>query len=80
MSCPTCDHTMAKVDDDLWHCDRCGTIISNLSINGIVPKLVERCRVFEGPLFDRLSPVTLEENWRRLGIAESINKPEGRPT
>jgi len=43
-----------------------------------VPKLVERCRRFE----DERIPLTgtLAEEWFRLGIAESINKPENRST
>ena len=45
-----------------------------------VPKLVERCRVFEGQYIipDEYPPLTRE--WRRSGIQESINTPEGRPT
>lgn len=73
MTCPACDHTMAKVADDLWHCPRCGTLISNLSINGIVPELVERCRQLRQVLSN-----TYLSWFRKLGIAESIDKPENR--
>jgi len=40
-----------------------------------VPKLVERCRQFS----DTLGPAW-SQLWVRCGIAESINRPEDRPT
>lgn len=60
MSCPTCDHTLARIcvheDMDIVSCDRCGTLVirilsrpENPGINPrvYVPKLVGRCRFLE---------------------------------
>jgi Zn-finger nucleic acid-binding protein len=52
MSCPTCDHTLQTVMMDrvrkLWHCPRCGTMVSVLlgHTDVVVPKLVARQRDF----------------------------------
>ncbi len=74
MSCPTCDHTMQHMyhmDGCAYWCPRCGTV----KVDGAshhVPKLVERCRQFDA---DTMS----SPEWRRLGVAEAISRPEERP-
>jgi len=95
MSCPTCDHTMHSLGHS-WHwCPRCGTIAQAYErrlIDIQPPKLVERCRAFEGGL--RKPPRDadswaeawngLQTTWHALGIAESIwndqSPPQERPT
>ncbi len=87
MACPTCSHTMQCVTAPsfgvigVFWCPRCGTIKRQTDTpNGDtaeVPKLVERCREFY-PHWVMLSDPAANA-WRRLGIAESINTPEGRP-
>lgn len=90
MACPTCDHSMASINDvaayRIFVCERCGTVKTdtytgdpkNWHTQIYVPKLVERCREFEG----MLTLVTSGDAgpWRRLGIAEAINLPENRPS
>lgn len=73
MACPTCGHTLHKVVYGIFWCPRCGTLMQKEG-EAEVPKLVERCRTFGGCI---LNPSTLNE-WRVLGIAESINLPENR--
>ena len=83
MACPTCSHTMQGLGSDvltLFWCPRCGTISR---INGDfrddeAPKLVERCREFEGQLHRPgwFAQVAVD-SWQQLGIAESIH-PGGR--
>ena len=86
MACPTCDHTMENIStgrDNDWYtflCPRCGTVRmyeagdeGNAEV--YVPKLVGRCRTFEGQFW----PTGPAPIWRRLGIAESINLPADRP-
>jgi len=90
MACPTCDHSMASIGDvavrRIFHCERCGTVKietytgdpQKWEVEVYVPKLVERCRIFESSLApDSQSGGGID--WRRLGIAESINLPEARP-
>lgn len=41
MNCPTCEHEMAEIRDDFWHCSRCGTFaywerVSGKSIKTVV--------------------------------------------
>lgn len=91
MSCPTCDHTMQLQFMDrertIHHCPRCGTMRSELlgDVSFTVPALVERCRRFEAEEFVQWSAEKGEAvirpavRWHQLGIAEAINKPEGRP-
>jgi DNA-directed RNA polymerase subunit RPC12/RpoP len=72
MNCGTCGHTLEAIDSPdsrrYFHCPRCGTFVI-VQADGMgsiyVPKLVDRCR-------------TLERQWHRLGIAESIRPPEDR--
>lgn len=92
MNCPTCDHTMTRLVSHnrilYAHCERCGTLkVTILDANPgadnprfYVPKLVERCREFERAHIAEIDESTLwvEREWKRLGIAESINKPEDR--
>lgn len=94
MSCPTCDHTMEMVGDyfiSVAHCPRCGTLtVTRTTTDGdgdeeklshhsntYVPKLVERCREFERGIPTNV--VSEMREWKRIGIAEAINKPEERP-
>lgn len=91
MSCPTCDHTLGGFgrldgrDTRLFWCERCGTIVGQ-DVNGEVnytevPKLVNRCRQFEMTFPPgNLPSVSYSQEWKRLGIAESINTPKDRPT
>jgi hypothetical protein len=89
MSCPTCDHTLAFVcrqPDSLrvFHCTRCGTLVA-LDASGdehaTRPKLVDRCREFEKTFPPGNPPsVSYSREWLALGIAESIHRPEERPT
>lgn len=93
MSCPTCDHTLSRwcIHDGMSFdgCDRCGTmvvtVIGQLKIDPInprvyVPKLVERCREFGSTMFKDGDLAAMQDAWHRLGISESIYKPEDRPT
>ena len=83
MPCPTCDHTLQTInrvdgEDTILHCPRCGTlqVVFEWRTETYVPKLVERCRQFATGLeMDKASDYS---SWQRLGIAESINLPEGR--
>lgn len=84
MSCPTCDHTMEGINSTvfenatIFHCPRCGTT-KNRDGSCTVPKLVDRIRELESGYVrpDEYPPLT--SDWRRLGIAESINLPANRP-
>jgi hypothetical protein len=86
VSCPTCDHTMERIDlaaegeSRLFLCPRCGTVKfehPHGEPTVYVPKLVERCREFE----ERRYLVSAGDfrPWFTLGIAESINLPGKRP-
>lgn len=80
--CPTCSHTMDLVMRDVYqiirHCPRCGTMRSKLldRIEDTVPKLVTRCRAFAEGL--DTPGASGRAVWHRLGIDESINRPENR--
>lgn len=87
MSCPTCDHTMAKLtqhDPICFHCERCGTVVTVIGTtkNVYVPKLISRVRqLFECNEVGK----SLGEGWlgfkevcQRCGITESINLPGDR--
>lgn len=86
MSCPTCDHTMQKVAVEThgtWFlCPRCGTMTFTLPggehFNTYIPALVQRCRDFADQAVNRKTE-RIADVWRRTGIADAINKPEGRP-
>ncbi len=83
MACATCGHTMHRIVERHFWCPRCGSLLS-MRVPGMpdmdvsVPSLVERCREFQ-----RLHRSNFDEfvgdDWRRLGFAESIAKPEDRP-
>lgn len=92
MSCSTCSATMQCVEKGVFYCHRCGTLrVMSRSDSGYsgdvyVPKLVERCRAFEGSIrgnhtishsADELVS-GLRIVWIRIGIAESIDTPENR--
>ena len=80
MACPTCDHTMQKINDSpyLFWCPRCGTIRFGENSHGVhetieAPMLIRRCREFEA----NLTPLTRPQ-WQSLGIPEAIHTPEER--
>lgn len=88
MSCPTCSHSMHGLAVGAYWCPRCGTLVGGCADgSAAVPKLVERCRAFEGSLRrcpDATHTVAevfhgFQLAWRALGIAEAVNPPEGRP-
>ena len=84
----------------IFQCPRCGTTkkttlvlardghggksVADVSEVVFVPKLVERCREFEGWMSSqgkdlrRFYPEGIREELHRLGIAESINLPGDR--
>lgn len=74
MGCPTCDHTMRQIGEaqgaDLFWCPRCGSWSVPDDLDSGVPKLVERCR----------NTSEWFSMWTKLGIVESINLPDKRPT
>lgn len=84
MSCPTCSHTMQCLwnddGDGVFHCPRCGTVQwfeDSHPTKVIVPKLVERCRTFEATITGVCAEHSFQ--WKSLGVAESIYRPEERP-
>lgn len=93
MSCPTCDGTRQHVGftgngGAVHWCPRCGTVSQTFGTDerhDYVPKLVERCREFELVVMPKLNGVGIGDNstvrteWRRIGLAESINPPGKRP-
>jgi hypothetical protein len=70
---------MESVGGGIFWCPRCGT---QKGTGGTVwtPKLVERCREFGSRLHLMVMnhPVDLPGDWYRLGIRESIHRPEDR--
>jgi len=90
VACPTCDHTMQRIgnaDHDqngIYWCPRCGSIqelkgiLVATVVDQAVPNLVERCRKYEAELDTPMGRT--RANWYRLGIRESINTPENRPS
>ncbi len=90
MSCPTCSHSMVCLGTDegkglkFFLCERCGTVKRVGAANpdsefGVyVPKLVERCREYERREVQQGNYPSIYETWRRLGIEESIHRPEDR--
>lgn len=84
MTCNTCGHTMQSIADAVHWCPRCGSMKRrNLhtveqKTDSHVPKLVARCRAFEAEGWPVNGSCT--EAWKRLGISESINLPEARPS
>ncbi len=82
MPCKTCNHTVHSVAVGMWWCPRCGTLQDEGAPPGdtYVPQLVRHCRELERDyiLCDEYPPLTTD--WARLGLAESINTPDRRPT
>ena len=74
MPCPTCDHTMEGLGYGIFQCRRCGTTKMNDSF--FIPALVERCRRFEQSQIETFN--SIDDRWRTLGVAESINIPANR--
>jgi hypothetical protein len=90
VSCPTCGHTLARLAAsgrcDVYHCERCGTAVVRYASGfseAYRPKLVNRCRAFAAKVLST-SDVSGADfrwaEWRRLGIAESIDKLTKRRT
>lgn len=75
MSCPTCDYTLQRVGDRLFHCPRCGTLVVQPRTVIAVPWLVDRCRRFETH-FRADEDASLRAYWTALGIEESITPKE----
>ena len=74
MACPTCDHTMQKIAEAVWHCPRCGTIAD--PHGRAVPQLVERVVQFCGTLTD--DDARIIANMERLGVTEAATHPDVR--
>jgi hypothetical protein len=83
MSCPTCDHTMQRLNEHwpaYYYCPRCGTLrtvqIGLLSPDDVaVPKLVTRCQEFQRDFIKRAASLSWDRfvnAWHHLGIQESI--------
>ena len=74
MACPTCDHTMQCVNDNVFWCSRCGTLRDVMEVSP--PKLVSRVN----ELINLLGTVEwadteqLLERMRIMGIQESVSK------
>lgn len=87
MSCPTCDHTMQCVADWVFWCPRCGTVGERSGVMAALqsqaPKLVERCKEFSKTMLSKQNASGFEmwfkAHWHRVGIAESIDRPETQP-
>lgn len=79
MACPTCDHTLEGVGNGVFHCPRCGTMVTRGlgELVATVPKLVTRCREF-GRTMSADEDAMLLTLWVGLGIDESIYLPAER--
>lgn len=75
MACNVCDHTMESIVDGVFWCPRCGAYKKGTETHR--PKLIERCRAFEAEMRAKLGYAVAD--WVTLGIAESIDRPGGRP-
>lgn len=74
MACEVCDHTLSSLAPGIFWCERCGSVKGcHADGSTMMPKLVERCRSFG----ETLGP-SWRQLWHRLGIDESIHKPEDR--
>ena len=88
MACPTCDHTMQRLNGDVnmfyFWCPRCGTLVENSrgELTQEAPKLVNRCREFEASCYQASGwrDTSHYKRWVSIGIAESINVPTERPS
>ncbi len=82
MACVTCDNTAEYCGSGVFHCSRCGTMVTTSSTGETVvhvPKLVQRCRKFaESFMGTPADARELRRLWHALGINESIHLPEGR--
>lgn len=80
MPCPTCSHTMQRVELRTLWCPRCGTIgTRDDDTLSEAPMLVKRCRDFQTAVVGKLNVAGISDPWKIIGIAESINTPENRP-
>lgn len=83
-------HAGEPVQAVFW-CPRCGTIRTRMDTmpagesDDAVPKLVERCREFgklqylvPAPSEERTAIHRMRDEWKRLGIAESIHTESQR--
>lgn len=85
MPCPTCDHTMHRIDGHgdpkgaMFWCPRCGTLKAGPPEEpAAVPKLVDRCRKFEQQPMPGHDRRAIGDIWRGLGIEEAIHVPAER--
>lgn len=74
MACPTCDHMMESIRVGVFWCPRCGSLKLDLGlgIQDLSPKLVGRCREFQLKVIEQTGDFETMGEWRRLGIAESL--------
>jgi hypothetical protein len=78
MACPTCDHTMQSIGNQLFWCPRCGTLKDRHAETASgVPTLVGRCRDFQETIYGDCAEHM--DQWHKTGIRESINPPGMRP-
>lgn len=77
MACPSCDHTMQGLGHGAMWCPRCGTTKTEAG-TFYTPALVSRCRSFAESLFGLGASHWARHEWKKLGIAESINLSANR--
>lgn len=87
MACPTCSHTMHKLDSGvkhLWWCPRCGTlkeVVGHLGkeyVSAEAPKIVGRLREFVRMISPGEAGRWLREQAEVNGVLESTHTPEER--
>ncbi len=82
--CPTCDHTMHSLADNIWWCPRCGTVKTNHAPGVFEPVWVRRATQYLiSP--DSVSKSALEEcckrperEIRRMLAAHPLPPPSGQ--
>lgn len=88
MNCPTCDHTLQRLDvsaatlNAMWWCQMCGTLVQARgpgagNTAAEAPQLVHRCRAFEKSVIHGFLG-SVPDNWRDTGINRCVHKPEDR--
>ncbi len=81
--CPTCEHTMQSVADDVFWCPRCGTLKMNRAPGSYEPWWVERAIRYIASL-DQVTKSALEECCKkpdrvvRRMLAKNIPEPSGQ--
>lgn len=79
MSCPTCEHTMQRLntgDDQLYWCPRCGTLREKRGtfVNDEPPMLPARVR----DMLSRVAVFEVTKVAHRTGVTESCMLPNER--